>query len=276
MFDKRARDILFNRYWGPQGWAGPNKQIPSPEDFAYAKSKGYMFDPVVLSHDEMVKHAIAMRDAIKLSAVADAFVGSLSRRTLAQRSALGSYVHALHLLDHTCQYSQILETGHKWCEYCGAYELIPAQLTDLNILNFYRHKWGGVMHSDILYIGFDLEWFKHMEITPPDDEDFAVLRKILNIASNQPLKATPNHLDKALSKALPSSSNERRKMIEILGACGVLKSEKQDDFFDVFIPEIYRDRPGSRSRSDWTYPVCWWSGSDGVNTDRVQLLFPNL
>jgi hypothetical protein len=53
--DQKAVKILFDKYWSSSGWR--DKEI-FPEDFEYAKSKGVMFDPISLSHDEIVKRAV--------------------------------------------------------------------------------------------------------------------------------------------------------------------------------------------------------------------------
>jgi hypothetical protein len=47
--DKKAQRILFDTYWSPRGW----KRDPSTDavDFAYARSTGYMFDAIELTHD---------------------------------------------------------------------------------------------------------------------------------------------------------------------------------------------------------------------------------
>jgi hypothetical protein len=51
--DAKARQILFRTYWSG-GWTDRDWQSASPEDFAYAKAQGIMFDPVTWTHDENV------------------------------------------------------------------------------------------------------------------------------------------------------------------------------------------------------------------------------
>jgi hypothetical protein len=53
MQDKRAKDILFGAFW-KSGWKAEADRSIAAEDFAYAKQKAYMFDPVTLSHDQVV------------------------------------------------------------------------------------------------------------------------------------------------------------------------------------------------------------------------------
>lgn len=44
--DKKAKKILFSTYWSSNGWKMENERYTSPEDFAYAKEKGLMFEPI--------------------------------------------------------------------------------------------------------------------------------------------------------------------------------------------------------------------------------------
>lgn len=43
--DKKAKDILFKTYWSSAGWK--DDKFTAPDDFAYAKEKGLMFDMVI-------------------------------------------------------------------------------------------------------------------------------------------------------------------------------------------------------------------------------------
>lgn len=63
--DKKAKKILMNTFWS-SGW----KQERGPfsgEDFEYAKSKGLMFDPITITHDEMINrlHELHQQKATK-------------------------------------------------------------------------------------------------------------------------------------------------------------------------------------------------------------------
>ena len=85
--DKRALRILTGAYWSPLGWR-PDPSV-APEDFAYAKAQGVMFDPILLTHDQAVDAAINAVSGTTHEAAASAFVASLGSRRLDLRSALG-------------------------------------------------------------------------------------------------------------------------------------------------------------------------------------------
>ena len=113
--DKRAIKILLNTYWTSTGWKPDSERMPSPEDFAYAKSRHMMFDPVHLDHTQAL--ALLSKSIRKLDrhVVADAFLASLSSRRLDWRSALGSYAVFQHLPDHSPSGNE------RHCSICGFY-----------------------------------------------------------------------------------------------------------------------------------------------------------
>ena len=100
-----------------------------------------MFDPIRLSHGDIVRRAIEVRTRVDPQVVADAFLVSLSTRKLEPRSALGSYAVLRHFPPHE-HYDR-----RKGCPVWGEYN-DPDEDEDLNVLNFERFKWGGVRHEE--------------------------------------------------------------------------------------------------------------------------------
>lgn len=90
--DKKAKKILFNTYWSSNGWKMESERYTSPEDFAYAKEKGLMFEPITISHDECVKKIVRLANTITMEQVARAFMCSLSTRRLEWSSAYRLYL----------------------------------------------------------------------------------------------------------------------------------------------------------------------------------------
>lgn len=263
--DKRALKILSNTYWSSSGW----KRDPavSPEDFAHARSRGVMFDPDVLSHDDAVDAAMAAVQALDKAAVAEAFVSSLRSRRLDLRSALGSFAVGRHMQVHRMMTSD----GGVRCRYCGAYQ----GSEDLNILNFERVKWGGVRHYDPRYIALDLQLFAAQKPGTPTTEDFGILAAVLDVANSMPSTARLGDLEKALSKLLASNSAERRTLIGLLGYAGILVDPKRPNFLHQFVPAVDREST-CWHKDDWPYPVQWWNGSCGVNDVAVAEWFPGI
>jgi len=263
VLDRRALSILNGMFWSASGWR-PNPSI-AEEDFAYARSKGLMFDPIELSHDESVAAARKALSATARRTVTQAFLSSLGSRRLDHRSALGSYAVGRHLSAHPL----VTSPRSSSCSYCGAY----ATSADPNILNFERIKWGGVRHTDPRYIALDLDLFAAQDSASPTGNDVAIFTSILEAARGMGPRARLSDLAKVLSKLLPSSDAERRTLIGILGYAGILIDHDRPDFRQRFVPANEREQTPYH-RDDWPYPVQWWNGSHGVNEAAVADWFP--
>jgi hypothetical protein len=279
--DKKALKILFDIYMpSPSNFkAGIT---PSPADHDYARSKGYVFDPVKLTHDQTAQRLLRARSSVILRQVTDAFVASLSTRRLELRSALGSFAFAANFPDHTLALSPSTQapSSNIMCHVCGVYEEGSSGLLDpedLSRSNFERFKWGGVNHLDPLYAAFDLEQFGQAECPHPTPEDYRILNELLKTARGMPHDSKPGDLCKAISKLLPSNDNERRILVQILAICGVLAPHGRPGFLVEFATaaHVNRDRPHDH-KNDWSYPANWWRGADKVSEKMVAVCFPGL
>lgn len=266
MADAHALEILFRTYWSSQGW----KQSPttSAGDLAYAQAAGYMFKPVQLTHARVVRAVEEVFQKVKRRAVVDAFLASLSTRRLELRSALGSYAVARHFPAHKFHGKEV------FCSICGSVRK-SLDAEDLNVLNFERYKWGGVRHDQPEYIAFDLESFTILERVTPTSEDLAIMRAIIDSAQSCPATARPRDLERRLANIIQSNRAEREMLLQILGYCGLLQSNKHPGYFRTFVNATDRTLPPA-SRIDWTYPFCWWRGSDGVNPKALAYYFPQI
>lgn len=264
--DKKAIQILSKTFWSSNGWK--SKYETPPDDFSYAKMAGYMFDPVKLSHDEIVGWLFQEFEQVQPDKIADAFLASLTTRRLELRSALGSYAVARNFPDHTF-------TGNYFsCSICGIYGPERSE-QDVSVLNFERYKWGGVRHLDPIYIALDLKLFTATEKIISTEEDLAILTRIIKIVRELPAEARVRDLEKALAKVIKSNKEEREILIQILAYCGILQPKDQIGFFDSFVNADERVLPPV-SKIDWTYPACWWRGKDGVNGNSMKHYFPLL
>ena len=265
--DKRAVKILFDTYWSPVGWkqhgSGP---VTPPNDLAYAMQAGLMFPPATLNHDAVVERVLSLRSEIAPAQVGLAFVAGLSMKQPAILSALGSFGVALNMPAH--RFSPA--SGDHRCSICSAYENKGEY--DLNILNFERHKWGGVRHANPYYIALDLERFKAEGNDPPNAVETEKLHYLLAAVENLPAGAKLADLVRAIKPILPGNDAQRRTAIEILGNAGVLSIPDRIGFFHSF--PITRDREHTPwSKDDWGYPTRWWRGGNGVDKEAVQCWF---
>ena len=270
MIDKKAKNILLKLYWR-NGWTEAESRNLSPDDFAYAKSKGVMFDPFSTDHDACIAEIMKLRNQIPIEDITRAFLSSLSSRRLDLRSSLSSYFLAEKMDIHKYKpaisgtsYDNGDVSHHSYtCEICRDYQYgiigdEDYENADLNIFNFERIKWGGVRHGDILYTLFDLRQFTQENIVEPTQEDIGIFKSILETIKTSQDNDYPSALEKRFKDILKSNQAERQVLIEILSAIGILK------------PQSY-DRP-TKGRHDWVF-VEYWRGADGYDEDKVIELF---
>lgn len=268
--DKTAKDILFTTYWKASGWN--DKPYTDPDDFAYAKAKGVVFDPVSFSHDECLVDILTLRERIAPSVAARAFLGSLSSRRLDWRSGVVSYYIAQRLSPHP--YTPV-ESGRSYgpggevtrvsyiCGVCrdtkdGVVGRERYSCVDVNVLNFERLKWGDVRHGQIDYTWFDFQQLACAEIPDPTAQHIAIFGNILEVVVASEAGDHPGTLEKKLAVIIASSKNERRILIEIL-AC-----------IEIRVPGSC-DR-AVHGRSDWMYAAVW-RGEDGYSDEAVRRWF---
>jgi len=264
--DVKARAILLDAYWSPMGWRTPPRT--NPDDVAYAMQARYMFPPAHVAHDDLAVRIHRVRQRLSLPTVRDAFLVSLATRRLDLRSVLGSYAVALHYPLHAFAGPN---AGVDFrCHICGALE---ATEVDLSVLNFERHKWGGVRRLDPYYVAFDLEQFTTLDAVEPTAADHDVFATIIDILRHLPRRATCVDAAQALIRLLPSNNAERSVLIEILSCCGILDTPDHPGFWQGFVPDITRCMPPRQT--DWTYPAYWWTGDIGVNDAALTFYFPN-
>jgi len=226
-----------------------------------------MFDPVILTHQEAIDRLVRTVGRIDKRHAANAFVASLASRRLDWRSALGSYAIFQHVRTHT---PRVL--GHR-CTYCGFYT--SDEERDLNVLNFERHKWGGVRHDHVEYALLDLEAFVNSEPPTPNGEDIQVFRSLVRVISSVDRRVTSAQLQSHLAGVMKSNKAERDVLIAILGFCGVFGIPAHPGYSDAFVPADERVLP-DRHFVDMPYPACWWTGNVGLNRSRLLEYFSHV
>lgn len=249
-------------------WLGKAAPIRNPEAFAYAKSRLVMFDPRTLDHDQIIAWARRSVAAVTIRDAANAFVSSLQTRALHRRSALASLALLRHLPVHPWEASPFWQ--HSPCRVCGEYKA-KASLIDLNRLSYARHR-GSTGTDDVVSAAFDLEVFA----AEPADASrsrgaWELLKGILDAASSLGPRDSAAKLSKVIRGVFAGNDRERQQVIETLGACGVLESPDQPGFRTRWVPR--EDRQDPDGKNDWSYPVLWWRGANGVNADAVREWF---
>lgn len=265
-----ALQTLMDTFWSPQGWLR-SPSWPREQKFAEAIHAGVMFAaPRVLSHDEWIAAAVEAVSAIEPRRVETAFLASLNTRRLDLRSALGSYAVARNLPLHG--FKPRCRGGNGRCATCGLYQR-PGEM-DLNVLNFERYKWGGVRRHEITYVAFDLEQFTAIPPVECTAADRDIARRLISALDNADSDRTAAKVAGELTM-IKGNRTERRSMLGTLGVCGVLQSGEHTGYQERFIPDADRKLPARRFVDD-PYPVCWWTGADGVNRAALGAFLPSI
>jgi len=268
-------DILFHTYWSSKGWK--NGSI-TKENFNCAKNEGYMFDyPIYETHDHALERLNELLPKINTTEIANAFLYSLSTRKLEYRSALGSFFFAKAIPKHK------IDTGysHSDCEHCClcgwyAWKRNPNQYEinhGLNVLNFERYKFGGVRHTSLNYVLFDLEQFLKLPKVIPADEDRMILKRILDCANKLDSQDKAGKLRDTIlkQKIFKSNKNEVSTILNILGICGILVNKEYPSYEDKFADEYHR--APIENKNDFSYPINRWYAADGINYNKFEQIF---
>lgn len=265
MADKKALKILFGKYWEPaRGWV---RNDISESDFNYAKRAGVMFDDREVDHDTAVTLCREVVFATTKSDVINAFLSSLSTRRLDWRSALASFACG-HQLPHHAYVQRADNSFSHACICCTEYK---AQTVDLNVLNFERHKFGGVRHQQPIYVWLDLKLLRESEVPAHTDRDVAILKEIIQAVGD--LKdGRLSDAERALKGKLNANQNERRGIIATLGFCGVLFHPDYPNVYCHYVPYHSR-RCSSYAKSDWPFPSDVWLPEYGLNQEAISYWF---
>lgn len=258
--DKRALKILIDAFWSPAGWKPEAMRGASGEDFEYAKSRGAMFDPVMLDHTSVQAEIAALVQRLDRRRVADAFLASLSTRRLDWRSAFGSFAVFQHMPRHAGP------PAGRSCSVCGMYS--GRREEDLSLMNFERFKWGGVRHDHPGYAAFDLAQFLLETIPPPSAEDVRIFHGVIDAFRTAPAGTTSAAIQARLPKALKSNKAERDRLVALLGFAGILETPGHPGYSDAYVPVTRRQLPDRRF-VDMPYPACWWKAGNGINQAKL-------
>ena len=73
-------------------------------------------------------------------------------------------------------------------------------------------------------------------------------------------------------KIFSSNKSEVQIMLDILGICGVFSSADHPCYADKFAP-CDGSRDPVESKNDYAYPVNRWYARDGINLNRLKIVF---
>ncbi len=266
--DKKGFDILF------QYKISPIKDIPI-DLFKYAVSKGYMFEDEIVSHDNAIRKLFNECKQIAKRSVTDTFLASLSKNRNGWRAYLGVYsiMQTFPIHVYTEREISVVKENTNPCKICSSFRNSYANYKNWG--NYLRLSSDDFFHNIYNYL-FILWHFnnKFSLVVDPKREDFELFLEIINfIKLNKEIK-NPTDLHKKLikSKILKMFNGAQiRSLIEILGYCSILTFK--EDKGPIYEYVNLSSAPRKSSRSDWPYPVDFWSGKDGLNNNAYNFWF---
>lgn len=259
--DKKAKQILMKTFWNSGGWKPGVRTFAGP-DFEYARSQGIMFDPITITHDELIQRLDELHKQITLQQVSEAFLHSLSTRNVHLRSVLSSWALTADLPLHTYEQRKSVHVQTSSCGDCNHHRLMSDREVvdgDLNVLNFERIKWGGIRLNWLLYCWLDLELFSREQLVEATEQDVQIFGQMLEAVNQCEPVERARKLEKRWKDLLPSSKHERDVLMEILGYSGVLQTTD--------LPRI------GRGHDTDFMSMAEWQGQDGYNEQAVKHYF---
>ena len=244
----------------------------SIEDFKYAKAAGYMFDNVKQTHDEAIEIAFRELEKCDKNQITNLFLASLSTHHLEWRIGLPTFAIMQAFPKHTFMRHENKDFSQKHCKICGS---LKCETVDLNFINQIVFSEGGIIGTEIYDFSFLLVQQNKLSDVKPTSEDFQIFNEIMNLKVQSSSEENPNSLQKKLRtiKGFKSNEEERRRLLETLGFCSILETEKHKGFLTKFTNLGLA--PSNGRSSDWKYPVDWWKGEDGINIAAFNFWFGN-
>ncbi|GHT97435.1 hypothetical protein AGMMS49545_23920 [Betaproteobacteria bacterium] len=239
----------------------------SQEDMTYMRSHGLAFDIKEMTHDELVKWAIEEYKKCSKKKITDSFLRGLGRNQPQLRAALSAYAIMTKFPEHTYQ----TITGNE-CGICGGLKIKEIDRTFLNAVRF---ACGSVIGSaGPECFAFFLNKHNHDECSQSvTSDDIEIFSDIINIIMGSEGSEKPLTLYKKIRKTPGVKMNieQARCFLDLLGHTGILQTSEHQGFIYKYT-NLGLAKTSSRS-SDWSYPVDFWRGEDGINKDAFLYWF---
>ena len=230
-------------------------------------------------HEAMLQLLRNVVGKITPEMAANAFLYSLSTRALEYRAVLGSYWYAVAIPDHAptdtwhcydCGWSSQKTSGtgkiSKGHPIYGALLEVLEQLPTEPSINY------GHVYTTLNQCLLVLEHFLTLPPVQHTAQDEALLLQILQCV----YALEPHQRGRALQKKITQSriikSNawEIDSLLDSLGICGVLSSDRAPCYAVEFCDEYHRN---PETDSQFLYPLNWWRACDGINRERYEIVF---
>lgn len=271
--DAKTMNVVFNASFdlddNNMGWI---RNDDTPEDaIEHAVSTGFIPPAFSLTPEKAIARLVAARDKLNHKLVASAFASSLVDGRPDYRSILGTYacfyrLDERHLLDAWKSKEGL--TGLQKEDQSEEY--YPHQVV---FTKFFRAN--SMEHDSVVDAILEFESF--VDVCEVDaTQGMELLRNALSAIRKLPDEAQLSELVKAIQGIFKGSKMDRQHVLETFGYCDILKPKSQPPFLGKYNRLGSCPLPNNNYKKEWRYPVCWWSGEDGLNEEAVSFWFPEL
>ncbi|WP_410481831.1 hypothetical protein ACJ70E_10475 [Pseudomonas plecoglossicida] len=221
-----------------------------------------------ISHDECLKWLLRSFKNTSKKNIIENFLYGIQQSTPEYRAAFSAYSVALNLPNHIYHGTDI------YCDICGAFEM---QNIDLTMINCIRYLYGSLRSMTPADLALNLQM--NTNLPQPTTLKNDIFIRLLEELIESPQNETPSSLLKRLNeqKFLNIPKDEIRGLLETLGFAGILQSPSHLGYIYKYTPPF--SHAANTSKSDWRYPVDFWTGIHGINRQAISFWFsgyPNI
>lgn len=243
----------------------------SSTEYALLADAGLSTESKVLSHNEIGDWLIAEKNLASKHDIVSSFLIGLATNAPQMRCALPALALSTHFIKHP--FSPLTSPNN--CQTC----LLPEQ-KKLDFLFMHACRWTGCLVGSApliqlaaLYLESHRKRICYHETSKPLlQSGIEIFKEILDIINASDEKETPKILSKKLKKIkfLILNDEKSRALVDLLGYIGILQPCSHPSHVKQFISGI---SPRKSHSSDWSYPIDFWTGKDGINKEALEFWF---
>ena len=215
-----------------------------------------------MHHDAFLARAVQAVASVDPSLIARAWLHSIETRDHGLRSAWGSLVLLQHLHEHSFEPSTVFHESA--CAVCGLGIEVEAVSEQRLAENGYRY-----LVATVDWAVADIEGAERRvhAASLPRESERGILQEVLDAISDLPDDAQLTQLNSALVGRFASNRYERMRVLEQLGCAGILPVRGHPSYASQWVrwEDANSRQPPERGKREWTYPIRFWSGVDGVD-----------
>ena len=226
----------------------------------------------IIHHDDLIEQIFVEYDKADKEKYVSLFLSSLSTKNMNWRSGLSVFAILQTFPNHKFKLVENQKPSRiSPCDFCSSYEQIEI---DTELVEESFEEIGGLTGFDLLDYFYYLNKTNELALIKPKEEDFDIFSKILEILANADDEETvKKSIQTKISKikGFKSDSEQRQALLETLGYCSILETEKHKGLLHQYTNLAVA--PTKTHSSDWNYPVDWWLGKNGLNMKALKFWF---